>query len=450
MAKAPTKPASYSVTTDDSSSTSSAGKRRDGATTRLASHTEQTLSASARPEGERTRYDWTLPGWRTGLDGVEVVIMGPSSLQFAESEDTLATIAKERTEDDGVTTLTWERAHLPRTVPWTLGFTFGGPQPAPAALVDAPDERTNRAASESHQDIPLFWVSLLTLLGLVSFGGRAHRYGVVARPLLRLPPALRVASLIAVGALSFLDLSALPHVGAAACLFVVLIGFERTPAAAAAPRLGTWRALGSRERLPVVHRPWDAFFDGTSYVGFVCLCAVVVPAWMLGPWGIWTLVLVTPWLTGTRRQLPLDLSTKRRRLLDVAGEAQGGAFALGLAVHECADGRGQDVRLRVATKHRCPGLVRFDVVSAERLGPGGLFAVERVLVVAREGSPAHAIAAAHFGGDPGHATPGGRTVWAAPLDEVRTLASLFGAKPKRKRRRQSPHRRATRPLTASA
>ncbi|MFT5355871.1 MAG: hypothetical protein ACI9KE_003091 [Polyangiales bacterium] len=409
------------------------------------------LSASARPEGERTRYDWTLPGWRTGLDGVEVVVVGPSSLRFAESEDVLATIAKERSQEGDEATLTWKRAHLPRTVPWTLGFTFGGPSPAPTALVDAPEDAAlETGPSESEGQTPLAWLSLLTLLGLLSFRGRANRYGVAPRPLIPLPTAIRVVLLLGIGALSLVDHTSVPLLGPGACFIAILLGFERTPAAAAAPRLGTWRPLGSRERLPIVHRPWDAFFDGTSLVGGLSLCAVVAPAWILGPWGIWTLALVTPWLTGTRRQLPLDLVSKRQRLLQVAATAPAGAYALGLAIHECASGKGQDVRLRIATKHRCPGLVRFDVVSAERQGPGGLYAVERVLVVAREESPAHAIATSHFADDAGHATPGGRTVWAAPLNQIRTLASLLGAAPKRKKRRQSRRAQPAAPLSASA
>lgn len=409
------------------------------------------LSATARPEGERTRYDWTLPGWRTGLDGVEIVVVGPSSLRFAESEDVLATIAKERAQDGDETTLTWKRAHLPRTVPWTLGFTFGGPSAAPTELVDAPEQSTLAAGPSGSEELPpLLWLSILTLLGLLFFRGRAARYGVSPRPLLPLPVTIRVALLFAAGALSFVDTNSVPLLMPGACFVVMLLGFERTPAAAAAPRLGTWRALGSRERLPVVHRPWDAFFDGTSLVGIVSLCAVFVAAWVMGLRGIWTLALVTPWLTGTRRQLPLDLGAKRHRLLQAAAVAPAGAYALGLAIHECASGHGQDVRLRIATKHRCTGLVRFDIVSAERQGPGGLYAVERVLVVAREGSLAHSLAASHFTEDEGHATPGGRTVWAAPLSEIRTLASLLGAAPKRKRRRQSRRPRPAAPLSASA
>ncbi|MFK8001156.1 MAG: hypothetical protein AB8H86_16300 [Polyangiales bacterium] len=408
------------------------------------------LSATARPEGERTRYDWTLPGWRTGLDGVEIVVVGPNSLQFAESEDVLATIAKERSQEGEVTTLSWKRAHLPRTVPWTLGFTFGGPSAAPAALVDAPEETAEAGPSESEEPPPLLWLSILALIGLLSFRGRATRHGVTPRPLVPLAAAIRIALLILAGALSFADTSSVPLFTPIACFAVMLLSFERTPAAAAAPRLGTWRALGSAERLPILHRPWDAFFDGTSLVGVLSLFAVMGSAWVMGFRSIWMLTLVTPWLTGTRRQLPLDLGAKRRRLLQAAASAPAGAYALGLAIHECADGHAQDVRLRVATKHRCNGLVRFDIVSAERQGPGGLYAVERVLVVAREGSPAHALAASHFAPDAGHATPGGRTVWAAPLDEVRALASLLGAAPKRRKRRQSRRPRPAAPQSVSA
>lgn len=416
---------------------------------RFTYHTD--LSATARPEGEHTRYDWTLPGWRTGLDGVEVVVVGPSSLRFAESEDVLATIAKERSQAGGITTLSWKRAHLPRTVPWTLGFTFGGPSAAPTALVDAPERSTEEAgASESEEPPPLLWLSILALLGLWSFRGRATRHGVTPRPLLPLPAAIRIALLILAGALSFADTSSVALFAPIACFVVMLLSFERTPAAAAAPRLGAWRALASDERLPVLHRPWDALFDGTSLVGILSLCAVMASAWVMGLHSIWTLALVAPWLTGTRRQLPLDLGAKRRRLLQAAATASPGPYALGLAIHESADGCAQDVRLRVATKHRCSGLVRFDIVSAERQGPGGLYAVERVLVVAREGSPAHALATSHFAPDAGHATPGGRTIWAAPLSEVHVLASLLGAPPKRRKRRQSRRPRAAAPLNAPA
>ncbi|MEM1416398.1 MAG: hypothetical protein AAGH15_15925, partial [Myxococcota bacterium] len=65
--------------------------------------------------------------------------------------------------------------------------------------------------------------------------------------------------------------------------------------------------------------------------------------------------------------------------------------ALERVVHVAADGRWQDARLRLHPARAPEGLVRTDLVVAERPGPGGSRAEVALLVVTRTGSFADAV-----------------------------------------------------------
>ncbi|HJK89766.1 MAG TPA: hypothetical protein RMH26_03430, partial [Polyangiaceae bacterium LLY-WYZ-15_(1-7)] len=80
------------------------------------------LAPMARPteDGERVRVEWTLPGWEAGLDGVELTLDVPGDAAFPPEDDALATIHRSRETGEGRSRLSWRRAHLPRTLPWTV------------------------------------------------------------------------------------------------------------------------------------------------------------------------------------------------------------------------------------------------------------------------------------------------------------------------------------------
>ena len=111
----------------------------------------------------RATLRWTLPGWRAGLNGVEVRFDLPAGSDFAPvseeaGEDEVGLITREREERDGRALLVASRVHLPRTLPWTIAVEVPRdatrerpPEAAPEASErgDAPGEESATAAGTS-------------------------------------------------------------------------------------------------------------------------------------------------------------------------------------------------------------------------------------------------------------------------------------------------------------
>lgn len=77
-------------------------------------------ATEVRPDG-RVRVHWTMPAWRSGLDGVTIEMVVPSGAVAAElEEDRLVAVDVTRSHAGGETRVKWRRVHLPRTVAWTV------------------------------------------------------------------------------------------------------------------------------------------------------------------------------------------------------------------------------------------------------------------------------------------------------------------------------------------
>lgn len=378
------------------------------------------------PAGDgKIRVSWTLPGWRTGLDGVRISLRTPGDAAQPEAiTETQALIDHDRRRDGDHTVLSWRRAHLPRTVPWTV--TADVPETAmhpdlraPASpKVPTPRAPATPPQPPSPREAPWMlaaWIALLAVLRIGAFRDACRQRGVAARPLLPLPAGARtVLALICAGAGGwFFD--AAPIAAFSAWVGAVLTAIERTPEGVPAPRLGGFRPATradiDRARRAIRRARWSLLgcLDGGRPTGLLVLLAAV---WLVGevhrvdtplppevPLSVahGLLLLVPLLLTGSPRQLPTAPEARLARLVTLAGELPiPWEVALALSVHQTVAGAIQDARLRLVTAIRPVGLVRMDLVLADRVGSGGRVAVPRLLLVTREASPAerrlHAIA----------------------------------------------------------
>jgi hypothetical protein len=233
---------------------------------------------------------------------------------------------------------------------------------------------------------------------------------------------------------------------------VTLLGLDRTPVPAPAPRLGVFRPASKadlraagRAALRARIGPL-AFLDLTSPVGWLlpaaAVAAVLAVARLDGPADpaapvtlFHGLALLLPLLvTGTRHQLPLAPLHRLHRLCRIARRMsvplQGPAIALRPMLHTGEGGALQDARLRVVTDERPEGLVRCDVAIAERRTLGGFSPEPVLVVVTRRGTRAEAAVARSLPRLRPEDAPGGRIARIAPAgpapgrDLVRVVDAL--------------------------
>src|SRR5690606_19756085 len=120
------------------------------------------IAGRTRPTDEgRVRFDWTLPGWRSGLDGVSIQVRAPRGAVLAAPDDLLGVEARSHDEGDQ-TVLTFHRAHLPRTIAWSVAFELPEASvaealrrpSAPAAPPPTPRRAAPPAAHPPHGGLP--------------------------------------------------------------------------------------------------------------------------------------------------------------------------------------------------------------------------------------------------------------------------------------------------------
>ncbi|MAQ14817.1 MAG: hypothetical protein CMN30_08475 [Sandaracinus sp.] len=343
--------------------------------------------------------EWTLPAWRSGLDGVAIRLVLPEGARFDPDAPPGALVERRREPTAGATILTWERAHLPRTTDWQLRFELpaGALDPELADRLQGEREASGDvpeapvAAASPTDEVPLApgadpwrlpsWLLLAVALGMLItgelFAFEAQRRRARTRPLIGLP---RVVRAVALGALPFVDF-ALPLPTAARfglLATLVALGWHRS-AEPAAPKPGRWRLQRSDEALPgSTFAPRVAALLGAGLLvgGVVALGDPLEPAWA-------TLALVAPLLHAGARRLPPSLGERRKLLLELGAavrvplEAPAG---MALVVHEDDAGLG-DVRIRWSPARPRPGIHRLDLVITDERGPGGLLRKARLLLV---------------------------------------------------------------------
>lgn len=346
--------------------------------------------------GDRIRLGWTLPPWRSGLDDVTVVVRAPAGARPAiEPPDEPSAVRATRSEEGGRTTIQFRRAHLPRTVAWTVGVTVPSEavdlalRPEPSA---APPLPTSSAPPPPGTGGPLPWLFAAALALLVAaklwlYGRACRETRVRPRPLIPLPTWLRVAlsataALVAAATWTHLPAAALALVGT-----VPLLTFERLPRAPAPPRLGVLRRV-RRQDLRLAHRRtwrhrWLAFATGA-------------------------------------RLLPTPAAVRLRRLERLARELRfeldcAVPMALELAVHEDQAGQWQDARLSCVLPRPPSGLLRLHVSVADRPEAGRLTCEPVLVVVTRKATMADALLDGLPDWDERIEAPGGRVARVARL-----------------------------------
>ncbi len=427
-------------------------------------------------DGERFRIHWTLPGWQSGLDGVLVELRGPEGSDFAPDRDDLTVVTRNRSHEGGRSVLRWRRAHLPRTVPWTVAIEVPRTRMAPllAAREDAsrsaPEPTTPAEApaptwrSLGHGPVAgALLIGLHALLALVLFDREAQRRRAVPRPWLPLPTTIRAGVLLAATGIA----AACAHWAAwtgcfgAACVAIVAAAQRR--AHRQVPGLGRWRPV-RREDLEVAARrcrrtPWALvrWADVTTAPGALTLLlatltlaavhAADVSAGRdasMTPW-LWAL-LPLPLMAATRQRLPRTPEARLQATAQLARRlrsADGYAPAIALALHEAADGRWQDARIRLVTETRPAGLLRLDIALDDE-------DVAHGILLTREKTEADAQAAKLTTALPIRG-PGGRIARVVPLDEALPLALRFRPRtPKRRKRRTTVQRNRHRLRPAAA
>ena len=364
---------------------------------------------------DRVRVRWTLPGWRAGLDGVQIDLIVPpgSTLGPRGVADTGARMSTDVEALDDRTVIHHYRAHLPRTVPWTVSADVPADALDPglrgAPVVHLPPPPSSASLTPARDATP-FWMGLAAVLGLLALAqivfvsGRGRRARTPARALLFAPSLVRaVVVLVVAPVAAWLGLS-VGALGALGALAVVALAATHLRGAPPPPsKLGAWRAVDDRWLSAARRARWrrwlhpESLLDVTTAPG-----AVHAAAWIAAPW-IWPeppvdfdvllLASVLPlpiFATGTRLAFIRPAHAALRRLLDhVRGlSTLPEGVALRPVMHVSVDGDVQDARVRTVLAHRPEGLLRLDLALGHLPHAGGWHAEPTWLIVTRAGSPA--------------------------------------------------------------
>lgn len=404
-------------------------------------------------DGEHVQVRWTLPPWRTGLDGVEIELVLPPGARPAVDQEPQASVEKDIEALAGGTRIRFRRAHLPRTVSWTVAADV--PAEAMAEeLRGAPPIRSVPPPSPPRTEaVPtLAWFAWALALALLACAKIRHvttlarRSRVRARPLLPLPAWFRTLVALA-GALSGGWLGPRePHLALALVALAALMATHLAASPEAPSRLGAWHPAdprwiraARRNRFARALSP-STLLDGTSPLGIILLGASSIAPWAL-PFSlevrIALSVLALPiLLTGIRTAFPSGPMDTLATLLGLAQRMRSLPEGVGLApvVHVDVRGQVQDARVRTVLARRPRGLLRLDFALAEAARAGGYSRGEVLLVVTRASSPAEAALTEALPEVETTSSPGGRRVLRTlPIDEldrvVRALADCPEAPP---------------------
>jgi hypothetical protein len=168
-------------------------------------------------DGDGWKGEWTLPAWRSGLDGVTITLRLPAGARFDPDAPPRALVERERFDEGGMTVLRWDRAHLPRTTAWPLRFELPANALTPALAerlrVGAPESDavtpSAPATTDGDQEVPAptaaptpspwrlpSWLALALALAMLGTGAlferEARRRRARPRPLVG-PPVARVS-----------------------------------------------------------------------------------------------------------------------------------------------------------------------------------------------------------------------------------------------------------------
>jgi len=357
----------------------------------------------------RVRISWTLPGWRTGIDGVEVTLVTPVGAEPAsamedgpEAADELAVLS-----EDGASIHSFRRIHLPRTVPWTVSVDLPASAVDPALRgpsVAAP--RPTATATEAPIDggaIPLvLFVLFVALMSRASFAASCRKRGATARPVVGGPLWLVIPGAAALAVLAVRHAATTPIASIALVTVIAMLSLQRSPVTRRSTHVAftpcTPAQLGAaRRRLITAHAFGSPVLDLTTGLGSFLLVAILWAAAFLGgvlirptAFGLACLGLVAiPFATATRYHLP---GSPDAHLVALFGFARR-AVHLGPVTLRPVLGRGEtpsavEARLRLLPTSVPDGLIRLDVVMVERPVLGGFETCPALLVTTSSASEA--------------------------------------------------------------
>ncbi len=423
--------------------------RRGTVTVTIAYRTSLAHRATEPVDGEdRVRVRWTLPGWRSGLDGVQIEVLAPRGTRMGprDESDTGASLETEVDDVPEGTLLRWRRAHLPRTLAWVVAADVPSdaldPSLRAAASAPVPVAPVSTATPRVPLDLSSFWLGLAALVALLAcakmivVARQARRSRARARPLLlassyvRAPIALALCAcappcagepLLALGLLAAAAMSAA----------------YRTAVHEEASALGAWRAADAAWIRAASRARWARWIGPSSLLDATTpLGAAHLALWMIAPWlsplpfeiAVCVCVLPLPILaTGTRLAFPTGPTDALARLLGHARRMRALPEGVGLrpVLHVSARGEVQDARLRTILDRRPRGLLRLDLVIVEAQHAGGYERDVRLLILTREGSAAERAAAERLSDLRASTSPGGRRV--ARVAQLGELARIVAA-----------------------
>lgn len=434
--------------------------RRGALTVTLAYYTSLAHRATEPIEGtDRVRVQWTLPGWSSGLDGPQIELHAPEGAELAEGQlSDLAAGLETSVEAEGeATVMRWRRAHLPRTVPWTVAVEIpedrldpdlrGAPVlelPAPASVSSRPvDPRPTWWAFAA-------WLLVIALAKMLAVRRLARRSRSGVRALIPMPALVRGALILALAATGAWLTTVDVRYALGAFAVLALLATYRPGAGAPGPKLGAWRVVDARWLSAVRRRRWArwvepaAWVDATTWIGALHLGAVLAAPWLWPepPIAVETMLLMSVvalpiFLGGTRLSFPPSPVEVLLRLLAICRrlEALPSGVALRPVMHVSTDGEVQDARVRTVLGHRPDGLLRLDLAMGQLPHAGGTEIVPMLLVLTRAGRPAEEMLCERFGELTTVESRGGRrvlravTIRDADLSVLEALVEAFADVP---------------------
>ncbi len=353
----------------------------------------------------QVRVSWTLPGWRAGLDNVEVKIATPEGAEVAPSMEDGSEAADDISEEErpGHSVHVFRRIHLPRTMPWTVSVDLPAEALDPAlrgptvALPHTPEARSEPVEGPVAGLAMILLVAFLSLASRASFASACRARDLRPRPLVAGPFWLILPAIAALVALGQRFVLAEPAVTVATLVAIAAAAIQRAPRARAAlPALGGGPlgrealAIAKRERF-AAHLIGTPLLDLTTLGGAALFFAAVAAALTLGDelghtpsaLSLAAVGLSTiPFLTATRFHLTRGRAERLLLLRRLAEEwREAGPIALRLS---------EGPTLSLIPAEEVDGLLRFEVVITERAVLGGFDAEPVVLLSTAAESEAEA------------------------------------------------------------
>lgn len=417
--------------------------------------------ASLIREVERAEFQWTLPAWRYGLEGVEITVVlpeGSTLVALEEDEDASVDVVELDPSalapplvtpvPEGWVALAFTRIHLPRTQSWTVraelpaSFRAAAPPPPPELARPSEIEAAPPASPIAVSLIALVLAVLVVAKQKIREADEA-RAEVASGALLRMPSRVRagLTMLLLWGAWG-LSLFAPHHVPWVFAAIAVLGTYGSSRALPGARRLGSFRSAWGASPASVraaqeAHRRARRarVIDATTWQGLVLLGALLSLSAFLAARGWLSLEValvaaasfVLVLASGGGAQHPRDALASLGALLawaETLTVSLSDGLALAPLVHVDIRGRVQAARLRVVLPHPEDGLVRSDLVLGTEGAPC-------LVLAARRGSKAERalLALAAKEGLSVISTPQDRTALAWNGFRLSTVAEAFDAQP---------------------